>query len=213
MKTWGLQSCFLGVLIFLMGCQTTHPMPDTFKAIVTRQKLQRIPGYDYLLLEFNGRQAQMALGYRAKKNGFLVEHWYAGGEMLEMRDGRVYKVFGMTHEIRRNTGKPPSWEALASSTQAISWSRQLDLMPGYRFDMQETVSSRKLSPSEARYLPDGLNDKLVWVRDDVQTLDAQGQPWNYMQLFALLNGRVVYSEQCINEKLCMNFRFLAHTSP
>lgn len=213
MKAWGLQSCFLVGFICLVGCQTTHPMADTFKAIVTSQKLQRIPAYDYLLLEFNGRQAQMALGYRAKKNGLLVEHWYAGGEMLEMRDGRIHKVFGMTHEIRRNTGNPPSWEALALSTQAISWSRQLDLMPGYRFDVQETVSSRKLSPLEALHLPDGLNDKLVWVRDDVQSQDAQGQPWNYVQLFALLNGRVVYSEQCINEKLCMHFRFMARTSP
>jgi hypothetical protein len=213
MKSWGLQSCFLVGFVCLVGCQTSHPMADTFKAIVTSQKLQRIPAYDYLLLEFNGRQAQMALGYREKKNGLLVEHWYAGAEMLEMRDGRIYKVFGMTHEIRRNTGKPPSWEALASSTQAISWTRQLDLMPGYRFDVQETVSSRKLSPLEALHLPDGLNDKLVWVRDDVKSQDAQGQPWNYVQVFALLNGRVVYSEQCINEKLCMHFRFMAHTSP
>lgn len=209
----GLKSCFFISFIYLVGCQTTYPIADTFKAIVTSQKLLRNPAYDYLELEFNGHQAQMALGYRAKKDGLLVEHWYAGGEMLEMRDGRIHKVLGMTHEIRRNMGNPPSWEILAASTQAISWSRQLDLMPGYRFNTQETVSSRKLNPSETKYLPDGLNNKLVWVRDDVQTLDSQGQPWNYVQLFALSNGRVIYSEQCINEKLCMHFRFVAHTSP
>ena len=204
-----------GVVLFvcLTGCQTTHPIADTFKSLVSHPKLERNPAYDYLVLEFNGRQAQMALGYRQWIQGRMVEHWYAGAEMLEMVDGRVHKAVGMTHEIRRNTGKPPRWEALASSAQAVSWSRQLDLMPGYRFDMQETVSSRTLSPSEALLLPDGLNENLMWVRDDVQSQDAQGQPWNYVQLFALRGGRVVYSEQCINEKLCMRFRLVAHTSP
>jgi hypothetical protein len=203
----------LAVVLICSACQSTHPLIDTLQSVVSTPRLQRDPKYDYLALDMDGRQGQMALGYRNVVNGVVTEHWYTSGEMLQMVNGRVDKALGMTQEIRRNKGTPPSWQALAESDQAINWVRQLDLLPGYRYGTEEVVVSRKLTKQEYPLSSFRLGDVDFWVRDDVESTNAQGQQWHYVQLFAIYRNRVVYSEQCISEKMCMRFTFIPHTAP
>ena len=135
--------------------------------------------------------------------------------MLYLVNGRVQQALGFTHELRQQTGTPPAWgrfdAALVQATQDVVWTRQLDVMPGYRFGVQETVVSRTVA--EPTRLPEGVPAHAPWVADEVLGKKANGLPWVYAQLFAVANGRVVYSEQCLAPAVCLKLRPLGVVVP
>jgi hypothetical protein len=42
--------------------------------------------------------------------------------------------------------------------------------------------------------------------DTVGSKSSDGQEWWYVQKFAVLDGQVVFSEQCIHQDLCLKLR-------
>jgi hypothetical protein len=207
------------VLVLLMqGCQSTNPMLDTFSLVLPApvQVANLAPGFEYLWVSVDGKASVMALGARETRGTAVHEHWYTGqGEMLHLVNGRVQQALGFTHELRQQTGAPPAWgrfdAALVQATQDVVWTRQLDVMPGYRFGVQETVVSRTVA--QPTRLPEGVPAHTQWVADEVLGKKANGLPWVYAQRFAVANGRVVYSEQCLAPAVCLKLRPLGVVVP
>lgn len=194
-------------LFFCAGCQSSNPGYATLKALISPTAAQFDASYDYISIQSDTSNGRMILGYRQLQEHKLIEHWYTGaGEMIETVDGRLHKALGTTSEIRRNTSQAPSWQTVSESRIPVTWERQLDIMPGYRFGLVEQISTRQLTEVEIPVVPGIEQRGLVWFQDEVQTKDIQGQTETYRQLFAVKNNQLIYSEQCISEKLCMRIQ-------
>ncbi|CAN1486303.1 Group 4 capsule polysaccharide formation lipoprotein GfcB [Burkholderiaceae bacterium] len=221
-------SLMLSVALMAQGCRSVNPVYDTFTNVLPRSLLvtNLQPGFEYLWVSVYGKASVMALGARETRGNAVHEHWYNGqGEMLHLVDGRVQQALGFAHELRQQTGAPPAWasfqgemqrtqaqaERQAQATKDVTWKRQLDVMPGYRFGVQETLVSRTLA--EPDRLPEGVPANAQWVADEVFGKKANGLPWVYAQRFAVANGRVVYSEQCLAPAVCLKLRPLGVVVP
>ena len=209
---------FIVSLTLLCSCQS-NPTFDTFTTLLpwTKQYSQVQPGYEYILVSANGHQAVMALGSRESLPDNVArlrthEYWYTGtGEMIHLVNGRVNKALGFTHEIRSQTQSYPSWEDLLDSKNPVTWFRKLDLMPGYRYNLLNNVSTYKISfPSDS---PDYLPSRTQWIADSVESKSLDGRAWRYLQRFAIVDGVVFYSEQCIDKDLCLTIRKLGVVVP
>jgi hypothetical protein len=78
------------------------------------------------------------------------------------------------------------------------------MMPGFRYGVTEHVTTQSIRPPKS--LPEGVSPKAQWVLDTVGSKGADGQEWWYLQKFAVLDGQVVFSEQCIHQDLCLKLR-------
>ena len=174
------------------------------------------PGFEYLSISVDGRGSVMALGERTVQstgNSRQVhERWYTGqGEMLLVVDGRIQQAIGFTHEWRGQTSTPPTWASLLQSSREVSWRRSLDVMPGYRYNLIDNITSYKTTAPKR--LPEGVSPQAQWVADLVASKGDDGLAWWYLQKFAVLDDRVVYSEQCIAKALCLALRPLSVVVP
>lgn len=167
-------------------------------------------GFEYLLLEIDGRKTAMALGSRSlvtTPQGVAVhEHWFSGHrEMIHLVNGRLNTALGLTVEWRGQRSTPPDWGVLAQEKLAINWTRHLDLMPGYRFghmDQIQTMRSRPLTGAPV------VTSGAQWFSDVIRSPQAVGKDWVFEQHFAVREGRVIYSEQCLSPEVCFKFTHL-----
>jgi hypothetical protein len=224
-----LYASLLAGVLMLQGCRSSNPVYDTLTNVLPwkQQYASLQPGFEYLWVSFDGKASVMALGAREMRGAAVHEHWYNGqGEMLHLVNGRVQQALGFTHELRQQTGMaPPAWSSFGAALgqtlgqalgqgqtiRPVTWSRQLDVMPGYRFGVKEFVVSR--SEAEPARLPEGVPAGAQWVADEVQGKKANGSPWVYAQRFAVANDRVVYSEQCLAPVVCLKLRPLGVVVP
>jgi hypothetical protein len=166
------------------------------------------PGFEYLLIEIDGRKTAMVLGAREvlsqQGQAQVHERWYSGQrEMVHMVNGRLQTAVGLTVEWRQQRSSPPAWESLAQLGSSLTWTRELDVMPGYRFGQTDHVQTRVSSaPKGAPILPSGV----LWFSDWVRSPQALGGDWVFAQHFALHQGKVVYSEQCLAPTVCFKFQ-------
>ena len=193
----------------LLSCKSTELSWQILKAQIDGKEQILNPTYEYLLTHYEGRKVHLALGYREFVNDHIVEYWYSGaGEMLEISDGRVKKALGMIVEIRGNQGDPPLWASFSELHQSQTWRRKIDLMPGYRFGVEETITTRLLKKNETplfekkRTFPRNTN----WFLEVVTSQNIQGQQEQYQQIFAVNKNQVIYSEQCLHKSMCMSFQ-------
>lgn len=202
------------LLASLAACGLQNPTVDTLiNALPSGSPYAGLPsGFSYLALELDGRSAVMALGTRRVEGVApfedVTESWYNGqGEMLVLRNGRIHLAIGLAQEWRNNQSKPPQWRDVAASDFAIAWPRQLDRMPGYRFDVPEQITTRRIpTPKDA---PKAVPPSAQWFADEVRSQTRQTRPWQFTQRFAVVDQRVVYSEQCVSETVCLKLRPLA----
>ena len=168
------------------------------------------PGFEYIFIEIDGRKTFMALGSRQEvtEAGQLLVHerWYnSQREMIHMINGRIHTALGLTIEWRRQRSAPPSWESLSGTSEPVVWQRELDIMPGYRFGQTDRIESRAI------YAPKSAPPHTVgtqWFTDNVRSTHFWGGDWLYQQHFAIKQGRVVYSEQCLSPSVCFKFKHL-----
>jgi hypothetical protein len=168
------------------------------------------PGFEYLLIEIDGRKTAMVLGTREvlsqQGQAQVHERWYSGQrEMVHMVNGRLQTAVGLTVEWRQQRSSPPAWESLAQLGSSLTWTRELDVMPGYRFGQADLMQTRVSSaPKGAPTLPLDIR----WFSDWVRSPQALGGDWVFAQHFALHQGKVVYSEQCLSPSVCFKFKHL-----
>jgi len=203
---------FAALLGLLTACQGVHPVMDTATSVWGSRKQQNFKpraDYDYLGVSLDGRTSFLALGYRDDTVSFrgLERHefWYsAQNEMLHTVNGRIHRAIGFTVEWRAQDSSPPSWADVKRSRFEVTWSRLLDVMPGYRFGQEGRLRTRPtLAPVDApRDIPAGVS----WFEDIVVSTAEDNQVWEFRQLFAVLSDQVVYSEQCLSPKVCLRLR-------
>jgi len=166
------------------------------------------PGFEYLLIEIDGRKTAMALGSREvlvqQGQEKVHERWYSGQrEMIHMVNGRLHTAVGLTVEWRHQRSTPPTWGAVGQTQDKLTWGRELDIMPGYRFGQTDHVQTRVSSaPKGAPILPSDA----LWFSDWVRSPQPLGEDWVFAQHFALHQGKVVYSEQCLAPTVCFKFQ-------
>ena len=205
------------VLLALCSCQN-NPTYETFKLLLpwTKKYAQALPGFDYILVSFNDQQTLMALGSQAALGDdsykHLHEYWYNNkGEVLHIIDGRIHRAWGFTKEIRQQTADIPNWGVVFNSKKEFNWQRSLDLMPGFRYNLVEYITTYRIKPPKDLINP--IIPAANWVADLVESKSADGRTWSYQQRFALEDKRVVYSEQCIDKSLCLKIRRLGIIVP
>lgn len=205
------------VLLVLTGCRS-NPTYDTLTTLLPwqRQYAQVQPGFEYLWVSVDGRASLMALGERNVQGKApdlrVLEYWYTGqGEMLYLLNGRIQEVKGFTYEWRGQSSATPEWGEILGSQREMTWRRQLDVMPGFQYNLITHLTTYQIPAP--RSLPEGVNAQARWVEDTVDTKTSEGRASRHRQRFALLDGQVVYSEQCVSESFCMKLRPLGVVVP
>lgn len=173
------------------------------------QYAQLQPGVEYLVVTLDGRATVMALGERedpiTPRGPERHEYWYSSQhEMLHTVNGRIHRALGFTVEWRAQDSSPPAWADVQKSRYEVPWSRMLDIMPGYRYGQVDHLWVRPVGTPGS--LPQGVAAKAVWFEEAVFSQTEEGRPWKFKQRYAVLNGQVVYSEQCLSPKVCLSLR-------
>ncbi len=168
------------------------------------------PGLRYLRVTVRGRVVLMVLGYVEPSTEGEINTWYsAEGEVIHLQNGRIVGTAGLETDWRavRNASLP-TWKDMIARP-AVTYRRERDEMPGYRFGIAETVSLYPVpAPSNAKLV--GLTvEGLRWYEEAVL-----GQPDGLPSArFALLandgNPLVIYAEQCLSQNLCLAWQIWA----
>ena len=192
----------------------SNPVVDTADVLFTfpDKTTDYKKNLEYLKVSLQGRSSAMALGYRRTDGAYTHEHWYSGQrEMLHLMNGRILEVQGMTHEVRRQSDKTPNWHDLAESKRPLVWSRNKDLMPGYRYGQVEYIISQWVQPTKQEA---ALVDKPAqWFIEQIKSKTADGREWLYNETYAVFDNKVIYSEQCVAPDLCLTLRPLGVVKP
>jgi hypothetical protein len=202
------------IFMVLTGCQGFNPVTDTASYFWSYKKTRAnlSPGFEYLEVEWQGRRAYMALGYRETQGPNVSEHWYSGqGEMMKLVNGRIVEVFGMTQEVRNVTTNLPAWNDALTHRSHIVWSQTKDLMPRYRYGLQEFVKTQQITPNPSEKAL--ASEATAWLIEEVISKDEKGKPWVYQQKFALVSDQVIYSEQCVAQEMCFKLKPLGVVVP
>lgn len=212
----------------LSGCSAggnaiLQTLPYAYKRSPGVDDARLNPNFRYLRVTIGGRVAMLALGDFDKDRRGPIEVWYsAEREVLRLQNGRIAGAVGLTTEWR-NVLLPdlPSWSANARSDRALHWTRQRDVMPGYRYGLKDELSLRVIAAPQSSALRDLDPQRLTWFEERVETGMVAGHP-------RVLDGRtkadeflpparyavdisgdretVVYGEQCLAVALCFTWQ-------
>ena len=181
------------------------------------------PNFRYLRVTIAGRVALLALGNVDSHPQGSIEVWYsAEREVLRLQNGRLVGAVGLTTEWRNVTMPDlPSWSAAASADRAILWTRIRDVMPGYRYGVQDVLSLQRIEVPQRSALQGVDPRQLTWfeerneprpaaarsvVSGDRIGADATLPPARYA--LNILSGKetIVYAEQCLAPDLCFTWQ-------
>ncbi|GAB4421834.1 MAG: lipoprotein [Sideroxydans sp.] len=164
------------------------------------------PPFSYLRMEISGRVVFLASDTPDAGKPGVTETWYsAGREVLRMRDGRLIAAVGMRQEWRAAVIPPlPDWDALVAADGPVRWVRKRDLMPGYRFGVEDALVLQKIAPPARSALKGLAADTLVWFEERFEHAEArEALPVaRYAVQRGAAGARVVYGEQCISAGEC-----------
>lgn len=208
------------LILLLTGCQSTtdNPAWQTLQAALRGADQPTGAGLDprftYLRVTVSRQVAFLALGYVDPHPNGPVEVWYsAKGEMIRLQNGRVVGVAG-THTEWRQVRVPamPSWRAMATQPEPHAWQRVRDVMPGYRFNVKDTLQLQRIAPPLRSAVVGIAPALLTWFEETSVTVPATQiatdtlRPARYAVEFSGDTERVVYGEQCLNAELCITWQ-------
>ena len=227
MKIRALAAVFL-LLAALFGCSTSgnailQTLPYAYGRDPGVDNAKLNPNFQYLRVTVRGRVALLALGYVDNHPQGSVEVWYsAEREVLRLQNGRLVGATGLTTEWRNVAlSELPSWTAAARSKQAFRWTRTRDVMPGYRYGVEDAISLRVVAPPKNSALR-GLDPlRLTWFEERIESESSAGSlailgsgagvdsPLPPARYAVELKGGeevVVYGEQCLAADLCFTWQ-------
>jgi hypothetical protein len=173
------------------------------------------PAYHYLRLVVEDNVIFMASDSLNIDSANTVSVWYsAEREVLRFQNGRLVAAVGLTTEWRGVTlPELPAWSELALAKEPFSWTRTRDVMPGYRYGVQDSLLLRLIPAPNDSQLKDIDPHALTWFEerlDDSQNgvnTPADALPRaRYAVDFRDANETVVYGEQCVSAKLCFSWQ-------
>ena len=176
------------------------------------------PDFRYLRIVADGRVVFLALGNEDKDARGAVEVWYsAKHEVLRLQNGRLVGAVGLNTEWR-SVALPvlPSWSDLARTENPTRWTRIRDVMPGYRFGVQDALVLRRVAAPDKSEMQGLDPDTLTWfeeqadagssLRDTGAALDQALPLARYAVDLRDAKEAVVYGEQCLTAELCFSWQ-------
>lgn len=196
---------WLPLIFGVSGCSPTlHAVTDATRLLVKDQGNQfnqvvKNPHLRYLKVQMGDQHALMVLGYLDHtEKGELVEVWYsAGGEVLRLQNGLFAGLSGASPEwLNVRFEKPPSWTASDTS----HFMRHYDVMPHYRYDIQEKIERRPITCSS---LPVHRSDwaELHCYAESNLNSGAPLHAW-----YIVKQTQVVAGEQCLDVHHCLRWQ-------
>lgn len=162
------------------------------------------PAFRYLRVVNDGREALMVLGYLDPHPNGPIETWYSSaGEVIRMQNGRIISTAGLSLDWRAVRFESlPSWKTTLEGGAPMSFVRERDEMPGYRFGVRETLIVRPSSvPNRPNLL--GISPaSLSWYEESIRELPSYPLA-RYGVRFRGEEAQVVYAEQCLSLSLCI----------
>jgi hypothetical protein len=173
------------------------------------------PDFRYLRITIDGRLALVALGEVDDHPQGPIEVWFsAEREVLRFQNGRLVGATGLTTEWRNvSVPKIPEWSDLARSEQPFIWTRVRDVMPGYRFGVEDRLILQPVSAPRQSALQRIDPQNLAWFEErsdssgkGVLAQELNLPPARYAVDLSDGNGTVVYGEQCLAATLCFTWQ-------
>jgi hypothetical protein len=208
-------SLIFAALLSLAGCQA-GVMQTMQSAVwgpepVSGHNLN--PAFAYLRITTGKRVAFLALGNNEPHPQGLMEVWYsAEQEVIRLQNGRLAGAGGTRIEWRQvRLPALPSWRTLANREGVYTWERVRDVMPGYRFNVIDSLQLRVIAPPLRHQLQGIAPSSLTWF-EEVQVSGSGGDPAaalppaRYAVEFTADAERVVYAEQCLDAGLCFSWQ-------
>ena len=163
--------------------------------------------FRYLRVTRDGKVAVLALGYLDPHPQGQIEVWYSRQrEVLRLQNGRIAGASGLTTEWRRVTlASAPDWVALLASDAPVEWTRTRDVMPGYRYGIEDRLTLVRIAPPGNSRLVGIEPQQLLWFeeRSAPQPDESETLPPARYALDARAAGDpVVYGEACLAKDLC-----------
>ncbi len=193
--------------LFLSSCSVMdNPTLKTFSHVFPFLEGKPVirkadPNYRYIEVKFRGQVGFMASSSRYSDS---EQYWFSSvGEVLAMQDGRLKLATGLGVEWRHVAlPKLPSWTALAKSDKPYEWTRVRDVMPGYKYGVQDHLVLEKTeAPGGSGY--DGDPENLVWFRET----DRSGNPLPpATYAYDPARNRIVYGETCLSNDFCFSWQ-------
>jgi len=149
------------------------------------------------------------LGYIDKRPEGAVEVWYSGnGEVVRLLDGRLVGTTGLSTDWREvRFSSLPAWTGDANGAAPKTYQRERDMMPGYRFGIRDEIVRTPIAAPQQTALAGTAAASLRWYEERSVSHPASASlpPARFGVSQAGGAPRVVYSEQCISNNLCMSF--------
>lgn len=206
-----LRAGILLITLFLLSAcvQTpvTRTLLDSFSKGVSVDDISLNPDFRYLRVSAQGRQSLLVLGYIDPHPSGPVETWYSGsGEVLRLQNGRIVSTQGLQVDWRAvRHSAPPHWSDIPDSLP-VEWVRERDEMPGYRFNITETLVLRAIAAPEKSRLAGMAPEQLFWVEETVHGSRNAWSSARYGLDFRFAEPAVVYGEQCLSPDLCITWQ-------
>lgn len=166
------------------------------------------PRFNYLRVTEGKNVAFLAQGYVEPHPGGPIEIWYsATHQVLRLQQGRVVGLTGAYAEWQRVQlpADLASWASLVRNDQVYEFERVRDLMPGYRYGVRDRLRLQPTAPPRRSALVAIAPESLAWF-EEVMVATVGGEmlpPARYAVALPGGEGRVIYGEQCLSEKLCI----------
>ena len=177
------------------------------------------PAYRYLRVTVDGRAALMVLGDIEPDPAGPIEVWYsAQREVIRLQNGRIKGAVGLTTEWRRVRLPPlPEWSALVAQNTTLTWSRPRDVMPGYHYGIEDSLTLAPISAPSRSALTGLAAESLQWFEETTLLPAHSRSIWReapaHLDLpparYALDPRQpdvVVYGEQCLARELCFSWQ-------
>jgi hypothetical protein len=169
------------------------------------------PNFRYLRVLVAGRLTVLVLGEIEPHPQGPIEVWYSPSrEAVRLQNGRLVGVTGVVTEWRGvRLPALESWSVLARSAEPRVWTRGRDVMPGYRFGVEDVLSLRVIAPPTDSLLKDVDPKRFTWFEEQhlPRRKDESVLPTaRYAVDFSGGQERVVYGEQCVATDLCFSWQ-------
>ena len=223
------RAVLLSLIVTLVGCASHgDAILQTMKIAVERNidpsdvKGQLNPNFRYLRITIAGHATLVVLGYVDTDPQGPIEVWLsADREVLRLQNGRLIGAIGLATEWRSVIlPRLPKWSEIARSQEPLRWMRLRDVMPGYHFGLRDSMILRVISPPPKSALQGIDAGSLTWFEEQTEPTSSAGlltiigiarpkeplPPARYAVDLHTPQESVVYSEQCLSERLCFTWQ-------
>lgn len=208
-------------MFYLTACSAVSTRVDSVKQILGigqhADDTKLDPAYRYLRITTAGNTTFILLGDIDKQPDGSVEVYYSStGETLRFINGRLAGATGLITEWRKVVfATPPAWTAVTEG-KVLEWNRVRDVMPGYRYGLEERLAIRRISTPQKSSLVGIPPESLIWFEERIISRSPNGDnlpPSRYAVSFAGKQESVVYGEQCLSPQLCLAWQQWAPRKP